>query len=175
MDDQFIEAGRILKPHGIKGELKVSFESPFDELVNALGYVHVPLGGHLIPFFVETFRSNFTLLKLEDVNTPEEAASISHQPAYLLKKDVPGDLHNVPFEETEENPYHELQGYTIRDKNRGEIGQISEMMELPMQIMAVVHHHDKEFLIPLNDTFIQSIDKTNKIIHMQLPNGILDL
>jgi len=36
-------------------------------------------------------------------------------------------------------------------------------------------YQNKEVLFPLNDQFVTSIDKKSKIIHVDLPEGLLDI
>jgi ribosomal 30S subunit maturation factor RimM len=41
--------------------------------------------------------------------------------------------------------------------------------------MAVIELNAHELLIPLHEQLISSIDKDQKIIHMEIPEGLLDL
>ncbi|MGA9588941.1 MAG: 16S rRNA processing protein RimM, partial [Salegentibacter sp.] len=38
-----------------------------------------------------------------------------------------------------------------------------------------IKNGDKQILIPMNDEFIQKIDKTNKTIYLNTPEGLVDL
>jgi 16S rRNA processing protein RimM len=46
---------------------------------------------------------------------------------------------------------------------------------MPHQEMAVVNHHNKEVLIPLNEELIINIDTTKRLIIMNLPEGLVQL
>ena len=61
----------------------------------------------------------------------------------------------------------------IRDEHAGKIGAILRVEEFPQQEMAFVEYKGQEVLIPMNDAFIVSIDKTKEEIIMNLPEGLL--
>ncbi|MEM6699798.1 MAG: hypothetical protein AAF599_15455 [Bacteroidota bacterium] len=55
------------------------------------------------------------------------------------------------------------------------IGVIEEVIEMPQQEMAVINYKDKEVLIPMNEDFILEILEEEKILKVELPEGLLDL
>jgi 16S rRNA processing protein RimM len=63
----------------------------------------------------------------------------------------------------------------VTDKTTGPAGVITEVVEMPQQEMAFVLHHGREVLIPLNESLIISIDRENKTLLMDLPEGLLDM
>jgi 16S rRNA processing protein RimM len=46
---------------------------------------------------------------------------------------------------------------------------------MPQQEMAFVIHNGREVLIPLNESLIVSVDRENKTLLMDLPEGLLDM
>ena len=63
----------------------------------------------------------------------------------------------------------------IIDKETDAVYEILRVEEYPQQLMAVVQPGDKEILIPLSDQLITSIDKPNRVLMMNIPEGLLDL
>jgi 16S rRNA processing protein RimM len=61
------------------------------------------------------------------------------------------------------------------DEQRGELGEIVEIHEYPQQYVAVVPHRFREILFPLNDDFIKEIDAEKSVLHVSLPEGLIDL
>ncbi|MEO5583093.1 MAG: hypothetical protein ABIR66_10395, partial [Saprospiraceae bacterium] len=66
-------------------------------------------------------------------------------------------------------------GFSINDNKEGNIGLIESIEELPGQILAGVIFQDRAIQIPLAEELILDIDLDNKIIFMDLPEGILIL
>jgi 16S rRNA processing protein RimM len=65
-------------------------------------------------------------------------------------------------------------GYTIYD-GENLIGEIVEAIESKMNNMFLVNYQGKEVLIPSQHDLIESTDSKGRIIHMKIPEGLLDL
>ena len=63
----------------------------------------------------------------------------------------------------------------IHDITAGEIGVIEYINDQTSQHLFVVNKNGKEILIPINDDFILNLDRTNKIINLKLPDGLLKI
>jgi 16S rRNA processing protein RimM len=169
--EEFVVIGKIIKPHGVKGELKVSVEDAYWEDFNNTKAVFITTLGQKLPYFIKQIQdaNNATILKLEGIDSKEMALSISGMPIFMRDADV-------SVEVIEEGlVYGFLEGYLVKDKILGDIGNINEVIELPQQEMAVVVYQNKEVLIPLNEYLIIEIDKESKVVLMDLPEGLLIL
>lgn len=167
-----VSIGYTKKPHGLKGELKVLIDDLYlDDFLDA-ETIFLELKGKKLPFFIESVREgNEILVKLEDIDSKEAADNIASKEIFLRESDI------VPLDEREleEDDFVQYLGYQVQDSELGLIGAIEEIIEYPQQMMAVVNYQDREVLIPMNEAFIKKIQKKEKIIHMELPEGLLDL
>ena len=68
-----------------------------------------------------------------------------------------------------------IQGYCAQDKNLGMLGPILEVRTMPTQDLLVVEYNGEEILIPFVDEFVLDIDEGLKVVHVNLPQGLLDL
>jgi 16S rRNA processing protein RimM len=66
-------------------------------------------------------------------------------------------------------------GYTLIDDTTGEIGTIAGIDDTTFNTLFVVETPTDELLIPANTDFITAIDEKNKQIHVELPEGLLDI
>ncbi|MGB1217152.1 MAG: ribosome maturation factor RimM [Saprospiraceae bacterium] len=165
--DNWIRIGYTGKPHGLDGEIKIILKEDYyieDILENGMFFILEK--GQYLPYFVEGIRGGLLMTSIEDMETKEDAAKIAKKPIYLKEKDL------IPREIVEEET---LVGYTIKDVNLGEIGEIEHIEELPQQEIAMLEKNGKDIMIPLNDSFILSMDDEKKMILMELPEGLLDL
>jgi len=71
--------------------------------------------------------------------------------------------------------FHELDGYTIHDAVKGNIGMITEVTDYGSSMVASTTFNQKEILIPLQKLFIKRIDRINKILYTDLPEGLVDM
>src|SRR6187402_575856 len=77
--------GFISKTHGLKGEITAVFIEPVE--LEEIRSVFIDVKGNLVPYFIESFsdRGDKAFIKFEDIDTPEQAASLKGTTIYLEK------------------------------------------------------------------------------------------
>ena len=168
--DLCFELGHVIKNHGIKGELLIFLDVDDPPKYEGLDSFFIEIKGKLVPYFIEAFKLQGTraIVKLEDVNDIEHAKELSSSKIFL-----PLDL--LPDKGENEFYLHEIIGFTIIDHESGRLGTIKQIYEANGNRLAGMNYHRKEILIPLNRDFIGRVDKKKKELHMNLPDGLLDL
>ncbi len=163
--------GKIVKKYSFKGELLAKLDTDEPNLYESLESVFVDLKGALIPFFIESsqlHKSELLRIKFEDVDTEEDADALMKCELYL-----PMDF--LPELEDDKFYFHEIVGFTVEDKRFGTVGTITGVNDSTAQSLFEIDRDGTEILIPMNDEFISKVDKTNKIIHVETPEGLIDL
>lgn len=171
-EKNLFEIGKILKPHGVKGEVTVLFNKP--EFADSdSNYYFLFLDGMYVPFFVEdfVFNSNVTArIKLQGVDSIEKASIYSNIFVFLPKELVK----KPPEVESFDSEWDEFIGYTVFDENTINIGTIREVDSSTINVLFIIEKDGKEVLIPATADFIVKIDDTQKQLYMKLPDGLLD-
>lgn len=170
---EYIEIGKIKKPHGLNGELKGTIDERFWGDVAKVDAFFVEQRGEKAPFFIEDLRGTETLiLKFEDIDTKEDASLLTNKRLYLRRQDI-----SLSEEEINDTglEYSFLEGYTLKEEEAGRVGTIKYVDEYPQQEMATVDTGTKEILIPLRAAWIIEVDKNEKLVTMSLPEGLLDI
>ncbi|NJL76406.1 MAG: 16S rRNA processing protein RimM [Saprospiraceae bacterium] len=172
--DEFIAIGHTQKPHALTGELKVFVEEAYLEDFLQAPMVFLDLKGQKLPFFVEQVRGEGAMIvAFEDINSREDAEKISKKELFIRQQDlIPDTERQLPVKDLE---YSDYIGFQIQDTQLGAVGVIEDIAELPQQEMAVVQYKEKEILIPLNQTWIVEVLEQQRIVLMDLPEGLLDL
>ena len=169
-DDCFY-LGKIVKKYSFKGELLAKLDTDEPDLYENLDAIFIDLRGNLVPFFIEAsqlHKSNLLRLKLEDVDTEADADALIKSNLYL-----PLDL--LPKLEGNTFYFHEIIGFSMKDKNFGEVGKITGINDATAQALFEVDRNGIEILIPMNDEFIIKVDRDSKIIEVDTPEGLIDL
>ena len=79
----YLEIGKIKKPHGLNGELKATIDERFFEDVNEVEAFFVAIEGEKAPYFIESIRGGSPiLLKFEDIDSKEDAALFTNKRIY---------------------------------------------------------------------------------------------
>jgi len=165
------QVGYIIKPHGLKGEVQIYLDVDNPKQYKNMESVFVLDGQSLVPFFLVSMSLNRdkAIVKFEDVDTIEQAKSIKGLELYL-------PLSSLPELEGNDFYYHEIQGFLLSDEKLGELGIVSSVVDAGHQLLiSVKHAKGNEILIPLNDELIVSLDKKNKSIVMNVPEGLVDV
>lgn len=163
--------GRIAKKFSFKGEVLIYLDTDEPELYEDLESVFVELGRNLVPFFISAsslHKNDFLRVKFEDVNSEDDAES-------LLGKDVYLPLRMLPKLEGNKFYFHEVIGFCVEDKRHGIIGIIESVNDTTAQPLFEVRNGDVELLIPMIDKFLVRVDRENKKILMDLPEGLVDM
>ena len=163
--------GKIVKKYSFKGEILAKLDTDQPELYENLDSILIELRGNLIPFFIERsqlHKSELLRIKFEEVDTEQDADSILKSNLYL-------PLEFLPKLEGDKFYFHEVVGFTIEDVNFGKVGVITGINDSTSQALFEIDRNGIEILIPMNDEFIKKVDRENKIILVETPEGLIDL
>ncbi|CEN35724.1 ribosome maturation factor RimM [Capnocytophaga cynodegmi] len=163
--------GTIVSKFSFKGEVLVKLDSDDPELYENLESVFIALGNNLVPFFVEKcslHKSDLLRIKFEDVENESDADTLLKHKLYLPLSFLPKLSGNKFY-------YHEVIGFTMEDIEYGYVGTITGVNDSTSQALFEVKNNDKEILIPMNDEFLEKVDRENKKIIVKTPEGLIDL
>ncbi len=169
--DELIKIGRFNKPHGVRGEISMTFtDDAFDRCDSP--YIVCLVDGIFVPFFIEEYRfksDSTALMKLCDVDNETDAAAFTLLDVYYPKR------YYVESDEAA-TPGDYFIGFSVVDSEKGALGRIIAIDDATVNVLFVVAAPDgKELLIPAQEAFVESIDEEARTIHMHLPDGLLDL
>lgn len=168
--DTCFYVGKIVKTHGLKGEVTLRIDNEqFDE-IEELNYFLLDINDKLIPYFVEniTFHSNKSFVLFQDLKTLEAANQLVGISVYL-----PLDL--LPEKDGNDFYSHEVVDFLVVDEEKGELGKVQEIIEYPTQSLIQILINGKEVLIPIHDDIIQDVNREEKKIYIKAPNGLIDM
>jgi len=74
-----------------------------------------------------------------------------------------------------ERSWSYFEGFKIEDEDGNLIGDIEYVNDSTENVLFSVNHLKKEILIPAQEDLILGIDHQERIITMQLPDGLLEL
>lgn len=178
-NDQLIEAGKILKPHGYKGELNAICNYPAEILSDNEIPVVFYIDGIATPFFPAAVRSKGEeglLIRFDGIDSDKQARELVNHPFYLLRRDV-ANFCGVEEDEIEDNEDSDdrFSGYKVIDVNHGAIGTAGEFIPgVEYDYLAVTTPGGHEIMIPWIDEMVESWDDEQQILDVSLPAGLLD-
>jgi len=167
--------GYTSKVHGKQGELIITLDVDFLEACKKLESVLIQMNktdNSLIPFFISksNLQNNGTLkVKLDDIDEIATAKPLVGKSIYIPTNVLPKGSGNNFY-------HHEVKDFKVVDANHGEVGQLNQILNYPKQaIFEVINADEKEILIPIAADIIEKVDRTNKTITVNCPDGLIDL
>uniref|UniRef100_A0AB33JCR3 Ribosome maturation factor RimM n=1 Tax=Prevotella sp. GTC17259 TaxID=3236795 RepID=A0AB33JCR3_9BACT len=169
--EEVYKIGRIGKPHGVKGEVSMSFSDDVFDRVEA-DYLVLEIEGILVPFFMEEYRfhgEETALVKFCDIDTQEQARQLTGSNVFFPRYLSDSDAENVTWAE--------IIGWTVRNSNDGAVaGKIQHVDDSTINtLFEVVTPDGREVLIPASDDLIAGIDHDRHEISLAIPEGIMGL
>ena len=155
---QYLEAGEIVSTHGVRGEMKVLPWSDGPDFL--LDFSRVRIG--TTEYAVESCRVQKTcnLLKVQGVDTVEQAQALRGKTVEVYRQDAPADLIFVA----------ELIGMDVVTDGKS-IGALSDVLDYPGNKVYVVKG-EHEYMIPAVSAFVLSTDLENNRMDVRLIEGM---
>ena len=162
MNNQYLETGKIVSTHGIRGEVKVQPWADAPEFLLRFKTLYLDRGAR--PMAVEQARVQKTmvLLKLKGIDTVEQAQALRDQILYLDRQD-PHIPAGTVFQA-------DLIGLPVR-ANGEELGTIREIVSMPASDVWVVRG-EHEYMIPNVKAFVPVIDLSLGYVDVNLIEGM---
>lgn len=156
--EDWISIGKIIKPHGLKGELKINLQTEAD-----LSNVQIKIKD--LKFKIKDFRrtgTGFAMIKVQGIDSIEEAEKYINS-EILLKKDILLD---------DEFFIADIIGMKALDYlTEKPIGIIKSIQNVPLKpVLEITHSEqsDKDFFIPfLLGVYVYDIDIKGKILKLK--------
>ncbi len=167
--EEVFKIGVINKPHGVKGEVSFSFTDDIFDRVEDCDYLILMMDGILVPFFWEEYRfksDNVVLVKFEGIDTAERAKMFTNVEVYFPKKYMD--------EQDEITSWNFFVGFQVNDVRHGALGEIVDVDDATMNVLFVIEKEGEELLLPAHEEFILDLDKKNRVLTVEIPEGLLD-
>lgn len=167
MKKEFLEAGKIVTTHGIRGEVKVMPYTDTPELLCEFDRLFI--GKNRDEIGVERSRvfKSTVIMKLEGIDTPEAAEKLRNKLLYMRRDDL----------ELDEDTYfiQDLIGLEVRDADSGEVyGKIDDVMQTGANDVYVIKGTEREYLVPAIADVVVSTDVDGGVMTIRPLEGLFD-
>lgn len=170
--DALVALGRVARPQGRHGEVAVDPWTAMPERFCRLSRVYVDGGGgEPRALRVESARihKGRPVLKLEGISDIGEAESLRGQELRIPE----GELEPLP-----EGTFYQyrIRGFTVRDRTRGELGIVENVLETGgTDVLVVRGRGGEETLVPLCFEIVKNIDPLGESVDIDAPEGLVSL
>lgn len=169
---QYLEVGKIVNTHGVRGEIKVVplTDDPkrFNKLKSAFIADEVTENMQKYSFESVKYQKNFVILKLKNIDNANEAEKFRNKFIIINREDAV----KLP-----EGSYFvcDLINSEVFDENNNRLGVLVDVLQTGSNDVYVVRDEKKkELLIPALKSVVKEISITDKKIIVELPQGLVD-
>ncbi len=168
--DKFILIGKVVKAHGLKGEVKIhSFSGQPGHFNNYQRLILVDTDGRLsssLEIIKYRVTGKSAIIQRDGIDDRNQAERICSMGVLINKSDLP-NLRNNEFY------YHELIGLPVQTKDGKQLGKVDNIFSNGAQEIMEIKGEGEHYLIPVVQDVIIDLD-TDKII-IAPPPGLLDM
>lgn len=167
MKKQYLEAGKIVTTHGIKGEVKIMPYTDYPELLCEFDRLFIGKNHEEVAIERSRAFKGMVIAKLEGVNTPEDASKLRNTILYMHRDDL----------ELDEDTYfiQDLIGVEVRDADSDFVyGKIADVMQTGANDVYVINGADREYLIPAIPEVVISTDIDGNIMTIRPLEGLFE-
>jgi len=157
---EFIQVGRIVSTHGLKGQVKVELLTDFPERLAAGRRLR--LKDDWVTVEASTPQKDRLILKLSGIKKIEQAKALQWE--YLSAAPDDLDLDEDEFLVTD------LEGLRVVTTDGQDLGEVDEVAAYPAQDILVIG----ELMIPLAKEFVKDVDLDKGVITVELIEGMLE-
>lgn len=162
MKKQYLETGKIVNVHGLKGEVKVYPWCDSPELLCEFDTLYTNQGKNSIEIESSRVQKNMVIMKFKGVDTVEQANELRNKVLYLNRDDL----------ELDDNTYfiQDLIGLEVYDVDTNAYyGVLSDVLETGANDVYTIKNEElhKEFLIPAIPQVVITTDLENNIMKIR--------
>lgn len=167
MQKEFLEAGKIVNVHALKGEVKVM---PWCDSAEFLcEFERLFLDGGDTELEIERARifKNTVIMKFSGIDTVEQAEKLKNKVLYMWREDV----------ELDDDCYfvQDLIGLEVYDADSGFLyGKITDVMQTGANDVYTIKGNDREYLVPAIPEVITDTDIDGGTMKIRPLDGLFD-
>ena len=162
--------GKITRRHGLQGNVFLKLDTDQPEMYNKLDSIFIEINGLLVPFFVakQSWSKGDTLI----ISYKNSTEALVDQ---TIGRDVFMPLSTLPKLTGNKFYYHEVIGFEIREEDGKTCGNIVSINDQTAQHYFILDLAGKEIIIPIIKDWILELNREEKYLKMQLPEGLMDV
>lgn len=168
--ESYFKIGKLVATHGVEGQFVLEHSLGKKTSLKGLETIFIEESkDSFLPYFISSTKiknEKETLVSIEGISSKEAAHSLIKKEVWLTETDFKKFAAGAaPIS---------LLGFIVVN-NEEEIGEVIEVIEQPHQILCKIMIENKEALIPVHEDSLEKIDKKNRKLFVNLPDGLLDI
>ncbi len=170
MNNNQLEAGKIINTHGLRGEVKIVTWTDYPEVFEEIDflYVHKKTGDERLDVKNVKYQKNNIIVKFAQINSIEEAEKYKNMILYVDRDQMPPLPDGM-------NYIVDLIGLEVYDEEGEKVGVIADVFNTGANdIYDVKREGKKNLLLPVIDDCVKEVDTENGRVIVNVMEGLDD-
>lgn len=168
--NEYFKIGKLAATFGVQGQLVLQHNLGKKTSLKGLETIFVEeTNDSFLPYFITATKiknDQEIFISLEGIESKEAARVLVRKEVWLPESDFKKfAAASAPIS---------FLGFMVIDKKE-ELGEVLEVIEQPHQVLCRIMIGGKDVLIPLHEDSLEKIDKKNRRLYVNLPDGLLDI
>ena len=168
--NEYFKIGKLAATFGVNGQIILQHNLGKKTALKGLETLFIEESKNaFLPYFITSAKiknDKEVFISLEGIESKEDAKPYIRKDVWLTENDFKKFAAvSAPIS---------FLGFMIVDKNE-ELGEVLEVIEQPHQVLCRIMVGGKEVLIPVHENSLEKIDKKNRRLYVNLPDGLLDI
>lgn len=162
-----IVIGKLLRPHGVSGEIIMEVLTDFPERIQKGMLVYI--GENHSPLKIGNHRKHLEqfIISFDGYSDRDEIGQFRNQLVYIRVDDIP------PLS-AGEYYHHQVLGLRVIDASGSDLGIVTDILETGANdVLVITTNRGKQILIPFIDTVVLEVDLVKNVIQVNLLPGLL--
>lgn len=173
--EELLLVGRIWRPHGVRGEVKVIPEAEVPERLAGIEVLYLGRSAEQAkPYDVQRLRFQQSkkgvsaIVAFEQVDGRDEAEGLRKMQVFALEEDLP------PLAE-DEWYIHDLVGLDVFDEEGRQLGTLRDVMSMPAHdVFIIARSGQPDAMVPAVEEFLDEVDLAAGRIVVRPIEGLLE-
>lgn len=168
--NQYFKIGKLAATFGVEGQLILQHSLGKKTSLKGLETIFIEeKKDSFLPYFMTSSKiknDKETFISLEGIPSKEAAKFLVKKEVWLSENDFKKFVAGAA-------PISFL-GFTIVNDKK-ELGEVIEVIEQPHQLLLTILMDGKEAFIPIHEDSLEKVDKKNRKLYVDLPEGLLEI
>ncbi len=170
MNYDHVKIGTVVSKHGYHGFIKINIVANSFDSFPKIDHLFIEIDECYIPFMIQkikSFSGDYLIVKFLEVNSEEDSRGIVHKNVFI-------ESERINYLDNDSLFYNELINFAVF-KDSKKIGYIQNINSRLPQPVFEISYNSGNIMVPIHNDLIKKIDKSNKIIHIDFPDGLLEI
>jgi 16S rRNA processing protein RimM len=167
----FTTLGEVVKPHGLKGELRIDLHAESPSVFDAVKTLQLARPGDRPRTYVLSrwrMHQDRPLLTLEGVDDRDKAEAMRGCLVMARTADLPGLAEDEVY-------LHQLLGLAVLLPSGERLGVIEGFIDGVREVWSIRADDGREILFPAEPQFVLAVDPEAGLVRIDPPEGLLEL